>query len=464
MAPKSKSDTTPKGNFVCSECMQEFQGKSCPECGNTKGNLKLSEDGIIQEMHKPSVLFGTDANLLPTDEALDDDILLARKAARMEQEEIADNLRQSVRIKSELKRLELEKQIAQKKQELEAVKTMHDTAANYSQKDRQPVQDANIPSMGHNPLNPQAIFMTQLMRMDEKKREEFLNQLGEADPAALTHLSMMFGGMQAPAGMPQMPGMNPMMNPYMMNPYMNPYMMQPQHQDQGEGQISPMEIALAMVNQMMEMGDRMRPQPDNSAKEYIQELKQELKETNDRLTQAMTRDQESSLKPLLDRLAGLESAIVNNQSRGGVKESITEVGELLSSLETLGLFQRGGHTGLSVDEQINLMRAQHDIDKDNKSMTLEEQKIEAEKNKADINKQIMSAVFQRGLSKNMTHADQPPTTQRNITTRGNITNTKRSSAPPIARPPVPKVIVDEVQAEAGVIRETAEPVKKPEKE
>jgi len=109
MAPKTKS-IEKDANYLCTDCNVEYSGNACPECGNNKNNLKLAPDGIDQQLHKKTTVFGNLGSFKPANDLLSSSQDFAEKAALQDMEEMNNNMRASYVLKSEIKKKELEMQ------------------------------------------------------------------------------------------------------------------------------------------------------------------------------------------------------------------------------------------------------------------------------------------------------------------------------------------------------------------
>lgn len=455
--------TAQKGKYICVGCKTEFDGTSCPECGTAKGNIRLAADGLDHDLHKTSHLFNA-GNLRPTDDLMSDSRLLEQTRIEMQMQEMNDNLRESHIIKSKIKKYDQEMEL--KRKQMEALQLEQQSkeflsgrsSAPPSQNQGQPdptQQMPNMPLMNMSTMSPQAVFMQQLMRMDSKKRAEFIDQLSEADPGALANLSSMFQQAQPQNPYPQM-GMNPA-NPYGQYPMMPPWMMQPQQQPAPQPQQSPIELVTAIF----ELSQKMAPQKDDSLKEYMMEFKNSMEKVHTRIDALATKERDGNVNPILEKINNLEQKINNGVGGKSVVDHVNELTSLVDGLEKAGLVKRSGSADKTIDDELKLKEFDFKVDMKNREIELEANKIEAERSKSDLTKNIVSTLLQRGIQKNMQARDDEGSPSS--TTGGGLGG--RRPAPQINRvrtstPPEPVEIVSEVQSDSGRVMETRRPVKK----
>lgn len=445
MAVKAKEVKTP---MICSACNEEFTGKKCPQCGNTKENKVLAEDGIPAETHSESAAFGSVVNLKPTDMALNREFEMSQELARNQQSELQDNLRESYVIKSQLKKLELEEKLEEKKRQYAPPPQVQQQAPRV-----EPLQ-AQIPNpFTQAQMSPQALFMNKFMNLDAEDRTEFLNQLAEADPAALSTLSGFFA--QAQQQMPQQPMMNPygqqMPNPYMQMP--PPWMQQPQYEPQQPAD-DPTTVALTIVDKLHDLSSRTQQGGSSEESQVVALLREELRVTNERLS-AIGQDSRSiENETILMELAQMRAEINQPRQGTGIREQISGMKEMVTDLRDIGFMPTPESTN-SVDEQIKLDQAKHSIKKEDRQMEMEELKLEAGKSDKEMRKTLVSGLFNRQLQKSLNPAEgtvpiQQP--QRPVTSTGPMGETPYEL-------PKPNVVLGEMITDAGVIRETRAPVR-----
>ncbi len=459
-----------RGSYMCPGCKHEFEGTECPNCGNKKGLIKLAADGIDQDLHRTEHLLG--GTLKSEYDFMTDAQKLERKRATMQMEEMDDNLREAYVLKSKLKLHDLEMQ--QKRKELEK-KRFEEESSDYmsgrsgippaqtgqgqgqgqqqdgSQFGAGAMPNMNMPFMQQ--LSPQAIFMQQLMRMDGKKRAEFIEQLSEADPGALANLSAMFP--QAPQQQPQQqyPGYPP--NPYgqMMPPWMQPPAPQPQ-----QHQTDP----IALVTAIFELSQKMQPPRDDSMKETLNEFKGAIQKVHDRIDTVVAKERDKDMTPIIDKITSLEQKLNSGSGKSSAVDQITELTQLVDGLEKVGLVTRPGRADKTVDDELKIKEFEFKRDMKTKEMENEAAKIGAEQNKADLTQKIVSSLLQRGIQKGLRDREEEnPTSSSSSSSRGaSIPQRVERVRTVQVKPSEPVEIIDEVQSDAGIVRETRRPVKK----
>ncbi|MFH1769094.1 MAG: hypothetical protein ABH833_00310 [Parcubacteria group bacterium] len=446
---KSSEDTSKtiqKGRYICSECKNEFEGTSCTECGNIKGNLRLAADGIEHEFHKSSHLFNAN-NLKATEELMiSDSQHLERKRIQMQMEELDDNLREAQVIRTKIKMKDQE--MALKRKEIEAKRLDESSTEYISGRSSTPPsqyqqhEETQMPPFMAN-MSPQAIFMQQLMRMDSKKRAEFIEQLSDADPSALSNLSSMFQ-----QSIPQQQQMQYQPNQYGQYPMMPPWMQQPQQQAQ-QPQTNPIDLVTAIF----ELSQKMQPQRDDSMKDTLHEFKDEIKKVHDRMDVVLTREREKDSSPILEKINSLEQQIKNGGGGKSVVDQINELTSLVEGLEKAGLVKRSGSAD-NIDDELKLKEFDFKRETKNREIEIEESRMEAEKSKSSLTQSIVSSLLQRGIQKGIQAREDENQTQSKPQHKPQTINrvsTQRKE---------PVEIISEVETEAGIVRETRRPVKK----
>lgn len=439
----AKKAPEPKTAMICAQCGIEFTGKKCPECGNTKDNTVLAPDGIPIETHAASAAFGTASGLRPTSEALSEEYLMSRELAQGQREELHDNLRESFLIKSKLKKLELEATLRDKKAELGPPSVPRAAAP---EPQPQPMQMPN--PFQPNTMNPQAQFMNHFMKMGVEDRTEFLDQLAEADPQALSTLSGFFT-QQQPMMQQQMP-----MNPYGMppaNPYMQyppPYMQQQQPEQQMPAK-DPTEAAMSMVDKLQEMSERVKNKEPSELSAILTAMREDQKVMNERIEALAAERHNNESDAFNHRMRQLENKVFTPQQQPGLKDQIHNIREMVTDLQDIGMMSKPESSN-TVDEQIKLDQAQHQIKIEDREIELQQQQVDAVAQKADLNKSLISGMFKRHLHSEL---GQPDTEVPVPATSSHM------SYPPAESRAIPDnkrdpVIVEEFSSDAGIVRET----------
>lgn len=446
MAVKAKEVKTP---MICSVCNEEFTGKKCPQCGNAKDNKVLASDGIPTQTHSESAAFGNAVSLRPTDIALNQEYEMSQELARSQQSELQDNLRESYVIKSQLKKLELEAKLKEKTQQYAPPPQPQQSAP---QPESQQMQ---IPNPFTQPqMSPQALFMNKFMNLDADDRTEFLNQLAEADPAALSTLSGFFAQAQQQMPQQQMP------NPYMqqqMNPYMQmppPWMQQPQYEPQQQAE-DPTTVALTIVDKLQDMSARSQQVAPSEESQVIALLREELRATNERLNAIGQESRNVENEAILMELGELRAQMSNSNGNNTIKDQIHSIKEMVTDLQDIGMMHKPESTH-SVDEQIRLSEASHNIKKEDREIELKELELRADKADKDMRSSLVAGLFNRQLQKSLTPPEGAIPTERSA-------HSPASTGPMSETPyelPKPSIVVDELITDAGTIRETRVPVRK----
>lgn len=446
MAAKAKEA---KVSMICAVCNEQFTGKKCPQCGNATENVELSPDGIPKQEYAQGAAFGNVANLLPTDIALNQEREMAQQLATNQQQELQDNLRETFLIKSELKKMEFEEKLNQKRV-LSAPPPQ--PQQNIPQPDPQQMQ---MPNPFQQPgLGPQAMFMNQFMKMTLEDRTEFLDQLAEADPAAMATLSGFFA--QQPPAMPQ----QQMMNPYMqqqMPPYMQmppPWMQQSQYEPQASAD-DPISVALTMVDKLHEMSTRTQTGGASEESQVVALLREELRAVNERLSMMTQESRNVENEAILIELGELRAQMSVPRNDTGLKEQISGIKQIVTDLQDIGVMHKP-ESANSVDEQIRLSEAKHNINKEDRQIELQELSIKADAAKATMNKNLVSGLFSRQLQKSVRGDGESHSTA--IPPGRGVSTGPMSSK--VYEPHKPSVVIDELITDAGVIKETRAPVKK----
>jgi len=432
-AAKTATKGTAKGRYICAECDTEFTGAKCPECGNGTGNQKLAPDGIEQRHHTTESVFGNVNDLEGYVRTTDDEFLMEVQNAKMARAEFTENLRQSQLNASEVKKLESERKLIQKRSEVDRVREgFEDTFAPGEQSSGPSEQFPQQPLFGAQ--SPQAQFMSQLMRMDGDRRAEFMEQLSDADPAALNQLSSMFVQPQSnPMGQqPGMPGM------YQQGMY-PPWMMQQQPQQEPQ----PQESTTSVMREMFSLMKDMQPEKDNSAVEIIRDLKDEIKSLHSRLDGVNNGSNGGSnaSDPIIQYIQQLEKKIENTQQRPSFSEQAHELRNTIQDLESIGLVNN--NTGISVEDKIRMKEVDHQIDMETKQFLVDQEAVDIEKGKQKVREDFTKRLFTQSFSpvpEVETPVNQP------------------QQANPFFNIPAPKVltkpsIVDTIESDEGTVHE-----------
>ena len=440
--PKSKTI------MICSVCNEEFTGKKCPQCGNGANNTELAKDGIPKQIHSESATFGNAVSLRPTDVALNKEYEMAEQLAANQQLEMHDNLRETYLIRSELKKMELEDKLNQKKVQVAP-------PPQPQQQVPQPEpQQMQMPNPFQQPgLGPQAMFMNQFMKMTLEDRTEFLDQLAEADPAAMATLSGFF------AQQPQQQMQQQMVNPYMqqqMPPYMQmppPWMQQPQYEQQASVE-DPTTVALSIVDKLHELSAKTQQSAPSEDSQVVALLREELRVVNERLSAIGNESRTVENEAILMELGELRAQMSAPQGGDSLKDQIHNIKSMVTDLQDIGMMHKPESTN-SVDEQIKLSQANHSIKKEDREIEIKELELKASEANMAMKKNLVSGLFNRQLQKSIQPSTETPP--------GAISQKPPVSTGPmnsiVYQPQKPDVVVDELISDAGTIRETRAPVR-----
>lgn len=450
MAVKPKE---PKTAMICAVCNEEFTGKKCPQCGNGADNKELAQDGIPRQTHSDSATFGNAVSLKPTDMALNQEFEMVQELARSQQSELQDNLRESYVIKSQLKKMELEEKLREKTQQF--------TPPPQPQQQAPPPesQQMQMPNpFQQQGLGPQAMFMNQFMKMTLEDRTEFLDQLAEADPAAMATLSGFF------AQQPPMMQQQPMVNPYMqqqMNPYMQmppPWMQQSQQEPQAPAD-DPITVALTMVDKLQDMSARSQQSAPSEDSQVVTLLREELRVVNERLSAMAQESRTVENEAILMEIGELRSRLSSPQDGNTLKDQIHGIKEMVTDLQEIG-FMSKPESNNTIDEQIKLSQAHHNIQKEDREIKLQELKLKTEESDKEMRKNLVSGLFNRQLQKTLqVPTETPPGATSQHPTR--MTPSVNTIVPHAQKH---TVVIDEISSEAGVVKETRSTIERDAKE
>lgn len=472
--PKTEERPVEKARYMCNDCNQEFVGSKCPQCGTVKNLTRLAPNGISQQDHTIKTLFESPEDLKPTEMSEFD--LLDRTEAAAAYKALKSNMREAYVARSDITKKEAELQRLKKQVELDEVKAALERGVPVGTAGQQPgrgVDDTggmsgmggmggmggsgmNMPFFGGMGMNPQAVFMSQLMKMDKEKRSEFLAQLSDADPQALSALSSMLApASPAPMNMMAMnPGMMANMPPWMMWYMMQQMMQQQSQQPQSHAaQADPTDTAVSIATTIFDLAQKMQPQRDDSIREMLKEFKDEMKAMREKLYGGGSGN--ADLKPVLDKINNLETqvaAAANN--RPSVLDSVTQIQGLVNGLEAIGLVKRSGSEGRTVDDEVKLKQFDHTVEMEKKKMELEEKKIDADKQRADMAKNLFTGIFSRALLKR--GDSEIPVKKVAFSTPSSGGGTLRIPA----FSPKPVEVIESHDTDGGRVLETRAPVKR----
>ena len=442
-------DPKPKTAMICAVCHEEFTGKKCPQCGNSADNQELAKDGIPRQTHSQSAALGNAVSLKPTDMALNQEYEMVQELARGQQSELQDNLRESYVIKSQLKRLELEEKLREKQQQFAPPPRLQQQAPS-----PEPQQMQMPNPFQQQGLGPQAMFMNQFMKMTLEDRTEFLDQLAEADPAAMATLSGFFAH-QPPQQMQQ-----PMTNQYIpqqMPQYMQmppPWMQQPQYEPQAPAE-DPTTVALTIVDKLHELSAKTQQGPASEDSQVIALLREELRVVNERLSAIGQDNRAVENEAVLMELGELRAQIAAPQGGNSLKDQISDIKSMVTDLQDIGMMHKPESTN-SVDEQIKLSQANHSIKKEDRELELKELELKATEADKEMKKSLVSGLFNRQLQKSL----QPPTESQSAAIPQHPAVSTGPMNAIVYQPQKPDVVIGETITDAGVIRETRLPVQK----
>lgn len=437
----------------CAACGEEFKGKKCPECGNITGNLELSGSGIPKSMAYESTAFGSAMGLRPVGNSIDSEFEMSQQIARSQEEELSNNLREAFVLKSEIKRLALEDALNKKKNEI-------NPPPRYTEPEpQQQVPNMNFDKMFQpNTISPQAQFMNKFMNMDVEERGEFLEQLTNADPSALSTLSSFFA--QNNPQLVQASQMNPyaqmQMNPYMQYP--PPWMQQQQHEPQYV-QEDPTQVALAIVEKLQDLSSRNQNTGPSESASIVATLREELSSINEQIASIKAETSRAESETVNRRMAEMENYLYSAKPDNSLKEQISGIKEMVSDLREIG-FIDAPESKQTVDEQIRLSQAKHDITKEDREMELKERELTVQSKTKDMQKALVSSLFTRQLHKSLGNSEGTEEKERGKHSSSAVP-TPKSNPYSLKKP---DVIVDEFITDSGIVRETSVPISKKQEE
>uniref|UniRef100_A0A6M3Y5D6 Uncharacterized protein n=1 Tax=viral metagenome TaxID=1070528 RepID=A0A6M3Y5D6_9ZZZZ len=434
--------------YECPDCHTQFKGQDCPECGLSKGKIKLAKDGLPQNMHKSDVLFGSVDDLAPSRSIIDnEDSEFLKKRAQYQNEETMDNLRESMLTKSEIKNAELKRELLKSRLALEQFDPVPNGPNTQNWPSVLPLQQNN-PSLDQgqqlqgmfNQQSPQSLFMSKFMGMKPDQRSELLEQVADADPNAIQALSSMMTGSQ------------PAMYPYMMQPgMMNPYTMQgmmPQPQKE-QTNSDPIEKTVLIMSSMFDMLQKMQPPRDNGLKDTLSEFKNEIVKMNEKVNTISRKEHFSEDQSIRNELNGLKQHLQSVSTKPNVIESIRDLKNLIGELEVTGLINTN-HPGENIEDTIRLKETSHKIDMENRKQFFEEETLKAKESKTNLQRQFAQALFQKELQKTIQPKEEipsPPIMYRNVAHQPMKNNPQ--NAPP-------KSVFSEHVSDSGFVQETRE--------
>ena len=436
-ASKTTPKGTAKGKYICSNCNIEFSGTKCPECGTGTGNIRIAEDGIPQGNHTNDNIFGNPDDLEGYVRTTDDEFLMDVQNAKMAKLEFTENLRQSQVMSSEIKKIEKEKKLLEKKRELDRLKEGTEEMFGVNELSHGSAEQfPNQPLFGAQ--SPQAQFMSQLMKMDGEKRAEFMGQLSDADPGALNQLSSMFVQPQCQTG--QMPG-NPGQFPGMYPPWMMQQPPQAQHESQQQ------ESTTSVMREMFSLMKEMQPVRDDSAIDIIRELKDEIKGLHSRMDSVGRESQgQGGNDALIQYVQNLEKKIESARQMPTFSEQARELKETIQNLESIGLMNNNTGTS-SIEDRIRMKEIDHQIDMETKHFQVERDTADVEQNKQRSREAFTKSLFTNILSPG--HKDEPaPNPADNVSQTNPFFNLQPAKVLTKA-----KVVVDTIQSEDGTVCE-----------
>ena len=170
----------------------------------------------------------------------------------------------------------------------------------------------------------------------------------------------------------------------------------------------------------------------------------------------MTQDSQNvENQAILMELAELRAHVSTPQEGTDLKTQIHSIKEMVTDLQEIGMMHKPESTN-TVEEQIQLSQAHHNIQKEDREMELEELKLKTTEADKEMRKNLVSGLFSRQLQKSI----QPPIE----TPIGGIPKAPAVSTGPmnsvVYQSQKPDVVVGELISDAGVVRETREPVRK----
>ena len=427
MAPGKNTEKRTAGlKSVCPECDEVFAGSSCTTCGNTTGNQKLASDGIRQQDHRHDNIFGDADRLEGYSRTPDDVFMMDVQNAKMANAEYVENLRQAQVMKSQLKRIDIEEQLLKKQSSLDRLKGGVTDTYPPEHQPQESAQSSMAPLFGSQ--SPQAQFMSQLMKMDNDRRGDFIAQLSDADPQALSTLSSMF----------VQPMQNQGMSPGGMYP--PPWMMQPPAPQKES------ESSVTLMKEMFSLMKEMQPPKDNSTAELIRDLKDELKSLHNRIDIVSEHrpQNDAGMKPILDHISKLEQKIDASQYRPNFKDQAMELKETINALESIGLVN-GNSSTISFEDKLKMKELDHQIDMDSRRFNLDLEQTELKRSTQSAQEGLVKQLFTNSFKSLIQAPEEAP-----------VPKQQTYYPPQIIRPKTivqPVEVVGEFESDAGQVRQ-----------
>ena len=204
-----------------------------------------------------------------------------------------------------------------------------------------------------------------------------------------------------------------------------------------------------MVEKIQAISERNKNNEPSESAAIVSALREELREMNERISQMSADKQNNENNMLLQRIGQMETHMLAPKPTGGFKEQVREIKEMVSDLQDIGMMDRPASIH-SVDEQIQLSRAQHDIKKEDREIALAEQQLTAQKADKDMKSSLVSGLFKRQFSKTTGPSVEQAVPQP---TQPMMVSQERDSAI-LHKSKVPITVVEEFQSDAGSVRET----------
>ena len=242
------------------------------------------------------------------------------------------------------------------------------------------------------------------------------------------------------------------MNPYMQMP--PPFMQQPQYEQQMPAE-DPTTVALTIVDKLHELSAKTQQGPASEDSQVVALLREELRAVNERLSAIGQESRNVENEAILIEIGELRSQIGNAGGNNDLKTQIHSIKEMVTDLQDIGMMHKPESTN-TVDEQIQLSQAHHNIQKEDREMEIKELAMKSEEANRAMKTNLVSGLFNRSLQKSLSPPTEIPP--------GAIPKQPPVSTGPmnsiVYQPQKPDVIIDEFITDAGVIKETRAPVRK----
>jgi hypothetical protein len=211
----------------------------------------------------------------------------------------------------------------------------------------------------------------------------------------------------------------------------------------------PTEAAMSMVDKLQEMSERVKNKEPSELSAILTAMREDQKAMNDRLEALAAERHNNESEALSQRLGQIENKVFIPQQAPSFKDHIHNIKEMVTDLQDMGMMAKPESSN-TVDEQIKLSQANHQIKKEDREIELQQQQVDEKVAKAELNKSLVAGMFKRHLHNELGQPDTevPPPAVSSYMTQ-----------PPAESRVIPDtskeaVIVEEFSSDAGIVRET----------